>query len=131
MIAPVNEFAGFEIFVPTYGSNNNRIQLTFSKTGCRLSKLALSHLKYPEYVNIFFDRSAKRMMISAADKKMQNTFHLSKQGHCPNTIGQKCVIDELVSIYGANPEQRTYFSGEKAKYSQPAVIFDLTLKAGS
>ena len=122
---PINELDGFEVFIPSHDPNSSRIQLTISKTGCRLSKAALSHIKYPEFVNVFFDRSQKRMMITAADKRNQNIMKLSKQGNCPNTLCQKCFMEELMTIGGLSWTEKLRIAGYKAKSSQPALIFNL------
>lgn len=129
MVTPVNEFMGFDVFVPTTRPGSSQIQMTVTKTGARLSKAAMGYLKYPEYVNVFFNRGTKQMMITAADKRNQNILKLSKKKNYSNTLSQKCLIQELFSIIG--DEKPTLCLGKKTKYSSPAIIFDLSMKAGS
>jgi len=121
----INELEGFEIFVPSYTFGGSRIEMTITKTGCRLSKASLSEIKYPEYVNAFFDRNGKRLMITAADKRMQNTLRLSKQGHCPNTLGQKNFIEMMRVVSGNALAGWHTIPGKKAQSKTLALIFDL------
>ena len=123
----LNELEGFEVFVPSRTSGIERLGITISKTGVRLTKTALGLIKYPEFVNVFFDRGGKRMMIQPGDKRNQNIMKLSKQGNCPNTLSQRCFMKamedvvQMVLFDGGN-----YFvSGYKVKTTQPILIFDL------
>ena len=125
-----NELEGFEIFVPTHTSSTSMIGITITKTGVRLTKGALGQIKYPEYVNCFFDRNGKRMMVLPADKRNQNIMKLSKQGNCPNTLSQGCFLREVESVaerklFGDG--KRVFAQGYKAKATQPTLIFDLNV----
>lgn len=121
-----NDLQGFEIFIPTPFATISQITMTISKTGCRLSKAALSHIKYPEYVIAFFDKAGQRLMITAADKRNQNILRLSKQAKCPNTITMKCFLAELETVCSMKFEGNLYIVyGYRAKTTQPSLIFNL------
>lgn len=121
-----NDLQGFEVFIPTPFATISQITMTISKTGCRLSKAALSIIKYPEFVNAFFDKAGQRLMITAADKRNQNIIKLSKQAKCPNTITMKCFLTELETICNKKFEGNLFtVAGYRAKTTQPSLIFNL------
>ncbi len=124
----INELEGFEVFVPVAYVKTNAVLLFINMAGCRISKPGLAHLKFPEYLNAFFDRNTKRLMLTAADKRMANAIRLSKTLKMPCRIDMNCFRDELEKIC-----ERTLFEkgksffveGKIAKAQHPSLIFDL------
>ena len=123
-----NELEGFEVFVPVAYVKSNAVLLFINTSGCRISKPGLAHLKFPEYVNAFFDRKTKRLMITAAEKRMANAIRLSKTLKMPCRIDMTCLRDELENICGQKlfEHGKNYFiEGKIAKAQNPSLIFDL------
>jgi hypothetical protein len=128
MVPPINELDGFEVFIPVAYVKSNAVLLFINTSGCRISKPGLGYLRFPEYVNAFFDRNTKRLMITAADKRMPNAIRLSKTLKMPCRIDMNCFRDELEKVCGQVLFERGknyYIEGKVAKAQQPSLIFDL------
>ena len=123
-----SELEGFEVFVPTAYVKSNAVLLTIGVSGIRISRTGLGLLKYPEYINAFFDRKTKRLLISAADKRMQNVIRLSKTLKLPCRIDMTCFRDELEKVCERKLFEKGkiyYVEGRVAKAQNPSLIFDL------
>lgn len=125
-----SELEGFEVFIPSLYVKSSAITLTIGMSGCRLSKPAMSNLKFPEYINVFFDRKTKRLMVTPADKRTPNGVKLVFVGKTKLLcrINMTCFNSELEKVCERKlfEKGKTYqVEGRVAKSQQPSIIFDL------
>ena len=122
----MNELSGFEVYKPGTKSRGSVIyKLSTSENKTRFSSAVVNYLGLPQFVNIFFDYSKKRMMVTAGAENNENILKLNRAGSGPScAISCMALLDELEKLTGVKPPYCVL--GKVADSKQPAVIFDLT-----
>ena len=72
-----NELTGFVIYEPRKFRSNG-IAFSVNNRTLRFTTEAVRKIRTPECVNIFFDDTKKRMLVTAANEDYKNVFRLRK-----------------------------------------------------
>ena len=98
------------------------VQMSIGRGYIRISSDAIRLIGNPEFLNVFFDESGKRMAVKAATEKMPNVFGMGK-----NTGLNKCaaLLEKVLKVAETewHPGEVIRFDG--VKYEN-YVIFDLS-----
>lgn len=123
----IDELNGFVVFAPGL-QEPGEVALYFTRTVLRLSLQAVALLECPDYVNVFLDYNAKRIMLKPAKKEDANA--LALQTMPKSKIKQKRYIlcDSLKREINAIGGKEIYkggnsIPGHKADVKSPVLIF--------
>ena len=119
-----NELEGFVIFRGSRSGYDLSVGIVVTGTSIRLTEGAFQQCGSPEYVNVFFDDTTKRMMIKKAEKKMANVFKVVSKNINSNSIRIKllhtaeCTVESNKSIRfdGHNPGVVNHIIFDLGKY---------------
>lgn len=127
----MKELEGFVVFEPIHGRNlSYPLYLAVTNNTVRPAKNVLVKLKNASYIVAFFDDMHQRMMLMAADEKMENTFHITYgQKGKYHSIFSLALAGKILQIAGIDPKTCTkpvYFEGHTVEDADGKVIFDLS-----
>ena len=122
-----NELTGFVVYEPRKFRSNG-IAFSVNNRTLRFTTEAVTKIGAPDYVNIFFDDTKKRMLVTAAKKDYKNVFQLRKPSNRLSVrsaifCAALCVqVQRLAGI--EDREKLVSFKGRV--YSPTQLIFDLS-----
>ena len=105
-----------------YKNEKETVKLTVGKDYVRVSSDALRMIGEPEYINIFFDETSRRMAVKASDSSMPNVFVVTTAYGISRCAVLREKILEIADIEW-KPGQVIRFNGQKCNHDY--VIFDL------
>jgi hypothetical protein len=140
MLGAKYEAAGFEIFRDSREGDQTGRQVirvtctryTNNTRVLRLSVRAAEALKYPEHVQVSFDRGGRRMMIRACSIDAAGSIRVSRHSGATDKNRALCnkeIVNTVCVIAGEDllqKGQKLCFKGEPAKSVPGALIFDLS-----
>lgn len=116
-----NELEGFVIFRGARSGYDLSVAIVVTGTGISLTEGAFQQCGSPEYINVFFDDTTKRMMIKKADKKTPNVFKIAAKH-----INSISVRTKLMHLAGCTVESNKAIRFDGHNPDAPNhVIFDL------
>lgn len=125
----ISELEGFTVYRAVQECRDGFF-LSSGDSNIRISTATAKLLGDPEYVVLFFDEKKKRVMITAANQKMENTIKLRKGSHtdhhrtCLNHGGVNKLVRKLA---GAKDEKTTYRApGHAIEGVEGKIIFELS-----
>lgn len=128
----MGELDGFVVFRNEKGNKTapHACALMVSSRMISLSMTACAVLHDPVYVNVFFDRRRKRMMVSVAEPDTPNAFILASQSGSKRDhrcrLSAKCIREEMERLAGFDFGKRRFLiHGKSAGTENPALIFEL------